>query len=137
MHHIVSGVEVKVALGGVWKQSLSELSGGQRSLLSLSLILSLLLFKPAPFYILDEVRLHRKEREECDEWRLGGFSIGFESYSEYRPDDPTPFPAVAVHHRLTQGRNVQQCQCLVQDKAHGERLSSHTNRPRTRKLTKT
>eukprot|EP00592_Proboscia_alata_P003711 CAMPEP_0194379542 /NCGR_PEP_ID=MMETSP0174-20130528/40110_1 /TAXON_ID=216777 /ORGANISM="Proboscia alata, Strain PI-D3" /LENGTH=1211 /DNA_ID=CAMNT_0039162339 /DNA_START=84 /DNA_END=3719 /DNA_ORIENTATION=- len=49
------GLEVKVAFGDVWKQSLSELSGGQRSLLALSLILSLLLFKPAPMYILDEV----------------------------------------------------------------------------------
>jgi structural maintenance of chromosome 2 len=34
---------------------LTELSGGQRSLLALSLILSLLLFKPAPMYILDEI----------------------------------------------------------------------------------
>eukprot|EP00850_Spirogloea_muscicola_P009435 SM000053S17392 [mRNA] locus=s53:151617:158299:+ [translate_table: standard] len=51
----LEGLEVKVAFGGVWKQSLSELSGGQRSLLALSLILSLLLFKPAPLYILDEV----------------------------------------------------------------------------------
>ena len=38
-----------------WKESLSELSGGQRSLLALSLILALLLFKPAPMYILDEI----------------------------------------------------------------------------------
>eukprot|EP00002_Diphylleia_rotans_P004444 TRINITY_DN13288_c0_g1_i1.p1 TRINITY_DN13288_c0_g1~~TRINITY_DN13288_c0_g1_i1.p1 ORF type:complete len:1250 (+),score=317.58 TRINITY_DN13288_c0_g1_i1:52-3801(+) len=49
------GLEVKVAFGEVWKESLSELSGGQRSLLALSLILALLLFKPAPMYILDEV----------------------------------------------------------------------------------
>jgi structural maintenance of chromosome 2 len=49
------GLEVKVAFGNVWKESLTELSGGQRSLLALSLILSLLLFKPAPMYILDEV----------------------------------------------------------------------------------
>lgn len=49
------GLEVKVAFGGVWKESLTELSGGQRSLLALSLILALLLFKPAPMYILDEV----------------------------------------------------------------------------------
>mmetsp|Transcript_18379 Transcript_18379/g.27767 ORF Transcript_18379/g.27767 Transcript_18379/m.27767 type:complete len:1218 (-) Transcript_18379:74-3727(-) len=49
------GLEVKVAFGNVWKESLSELSGGQRSLIALSLILSLLLFKPAPMYILDEV----------------------------------------------------------------------------------
>ncbi|XP_077981159.1 structural maintenance of chromosomes protein 2-like [Glandiceps talaboti] len=52
---ILDGLEVKVAFGDVWKESLTELSGGQRSLVALSLILSLLLFKPAPLYILDEV----------------------------------------------------------------------------------
>ena len=52
---VMDGLEVKVAFNGVWKESLTELSGGQRSLLALSLILSLLLFKPAPMYILDEV----------------------------------------------------------------------------------
>ena len=52
---VLDGLEVKVAFNGVWKESLTELSGGQRSLLALSLILSLLLFKPAPMYILDEV----------------------------------------------------------------------------------
>lgn len=41
----MDGLEVRVAFGGVWKQSLTELSGGQRSLLALSLILALLLFK--------------------------------------------------------------------------------------------
>jgi len=53
--NILEGLEVKVAFGSTWKKSLTELSGGQRSLLALSLILSLLLFKPAPMYILDEV----------------------------------------------------------------------------------
>merc|ERR1719412_2856068 len=52
---VLDGLEVKVAFGGVWKESLGELSGGQRSLVALSLILALLLFKPAPLYILDEV----------------------------------------------------------------------------------
>ena len=49
------GLEVKIAFGDIWKESLSELSGGQRSLIALSLILALLLYKPAPMYILDEV----------------------------------------------------------------------------------
>eukprot|EP00924_Labyrinthula_sp_SR-Ha-C_P012997 augustus_masked-scaffold_12-processed-gene-6.52-mRNA-1 protein AED:0.04 eAED:0.06 QI:0/-1/0/1/-1/1/1/0/1286 len=55
------GVEVKVGFSkddrGNWlyKETLLELSGGQRSLLALSLILSFLLYKPAPMYILDEV----------------------------------------------------------------------------------
>lgn len=73
---ITDGLEVRVAFGGTWKESLTELSGGQkcasrslppfsrrithsraplRSLLALSLILALLLFKPAPMYILDEI----------------------------------------------------------------------------------
>ncbi|KAK5110403.1 hypothetical protein LTR85_001267 [Meristemomyces frigidus] len=52
---ISDGLEVKVCLGKVWKHSLTELSGGQRSLIALSLILSLLQYSPAPMYILDEV----------------------------------------------------------------------------------
>ncbi|CAE7826455.1 smc2 [Symbiodinium sp. KB8] len=51
---LADGLEVRVAFGSVWKESLTELSGGQRSLLALSLILALLRFKPAPLYILDE-----------------------------------------------------------------------------------
>ncbi|KAL9650452.1 hypothetical protein ABK040_004676 [Willaertia magna] len=51
----LDGLEVKVAFNSVWKESLSELSGGQRSLIALSLILALLRFKPAPMYILDEI----------------------------------------------------------------------------------
>ncbi|KRY08259.1 Structural maintenance of chromosomes protein 2 [Trichinella patagoniensis] len=52
---ILAGLEVKVAFGDAWKESLTELSGGQRSLIALSLIFAMLLFKPAPIYILDEV----------------------------------------------------------------------------------
>ncbi|XP_055388632.1 uncharacterized protein LOC129617420 [Condylostylus longicornis] len=49
------GLEMKVTLSGVQKSSLGELSGGQRSLLALALILALLKYKPAPLYILDEI----------------------------------------------------------------------------------
>jgi structural maintenance of chromosome 2 len=52
---LLDGLTVRVAFGDLWKESLTELSGGQRSLVALSLILSLLLFKPAPLYILDEI----------------------------------------------------------------------------------
>jgi len=55
INRIQEGLEVKVCLGKVWKASLTELSGGQRSLIALSLIMALLQFKPAPMYILDEV----------------------------------------------------------------------------------
>lgn len=52
---ITNGLEVKVRFSGVWKESLGELSGGQRSLVALSLVLVRLLYKPELFYILDEV----------------------------------------------------------------------------------
>ncbi|XP_076242761.1 structural maintenance of chromosomes 2 [Calliopsis andreniformis] len=52
---VMEGLEIKIAFSGIWKESLGELSGGQRSLVALSLILAMLLFKPAPLYILDEV----------------------------------------------------------------------------------
>nr|XP_031850032.1 structural maintenance of chromosomes protein 2 isoform X2 [Nomia melanderi] len=52
---VTEGLEVKIAFSGIWKESLGELSGGQKSLVALSLILAMLLFKPAPLYILDEV----------------------------------------------------------------------------------
>lgn len=51
----LKGLEVKIGFNGVWKESLTELSGGQRSLVALSLILAMLKYKPAPLYILDEV----------------------------------------------------------------------------------
>jgi structural maintenance of chromosome 2 len=49
------GIELKVQFLSGDDVSLNELSGGQRSLLALSFILSLLKLKPAPFYILDEI----------------------------------------------------------------------------------
>jgi structural maintenance of chromosome 2 len=52
---VTQGLDIKVCLGKIWKESLTELSGGQRSLVALSLIMALLQFKPAPMYILDEV----------------------------------------------------------------------------------
>ena len=49
------GLKIMVAFNGDWKESLQELSGGQKSLLALSLLLAMLMYKPAPMYILDEV----------------------------------------------------------------------------------
>ena len=48
---VLDGLEVRVAFGETWKESLTELSGGQRSLLALSLVLALLRFKPAPMLV--------------------------------------------------------------------------------------
>ncbi|KAH8620428.1 SMC proteins Flexible Hinge Domain RecF RecN SMC N terminal domain [Trypanosoma vivax] len=49
------GLQVKVTFNGKERESLSELSGGQRSLLALCLILAILRVRQAPMYILDEV----------------------------------------------------------------------------------
>lgn len=54
-YNIQSGVKIRVGFGNDWKENLSELSGGQRSLLALSFVLALLKYKPAPLYILDEI----------------------------------------------------------------------------------
>ena len=51
----VKGIQMKIGFNGKWKESLSELSGGQRSLLALSFLLAMLKYRPAPFYILDEI----------------------------------------------------------------------------------
>jgi len=52
---VLNGLRFRIGFGGQWKENLAELSGGQRSLVALSLMLSLLLYNPAPVYILDEV----------------------------------------------------------------------------------
>lgn len=54
-NNVLLGLEIKVGFNGKWKESLGELSGGQRSLVALSLVLAMLKFSPAPLYILDEV----------------------------------------------------------------------------------
>lgn len=52
---LANGIEMKIAFSNKWKESLTELSGGQRSLLALSLILALLKVRTVPMYILDEI----------------------------------------------------------------------------------
>jgi chromosome segregation protein len=50
-----SGIEVEVALPGKRKQNLALLSGGERALTALALLLALLKVRPAPFVVLDEI----------------------------------------------------------------------------------
>lgn len=49
------GIEIKIRFGNKWKNSLGELSGGQRTLLAISFLLALLRYNSAPFYIFDEI----------------------------------------------------------------------------------
>lgn len=51
---ISADYEIKVKIGS-WKENLEELSGGQRSLVALSLIFAMLAYNPAPFYVFDEI----------------------------------------------------------------------------------
>lgn len=52
---LLNGIDFRMTTGQNRSQTLEELSGGQKTILALSFIFSLLLSKPAPFYILDEI----------------------------------------------------------------------------------
>lgn len=49
-----TGVDIEIQIPGKKPQNLSLLSGGEKSLAAVSLILSILMFRPTPFLILDE-----------------------------------------------------------------------------------
>ncbi len=49
------GVEVEVIPGNKRARAMSLMSGGERSLIAMSFLLSLAMARPAPFYLLDEV----------------------------------------------------------------------------------
>mmetsp|Transcript_17766 Transcript_17766/g.40942 ORF Transcript_17766/g.40942 Transcript_17766/m.40942 type:complete len:219 (-) Transcript_17766:1542-2198(-) len=49
------GIDFRITSGQTRFQTIEELSGGQKSILALSFIFALLMTKPAPFYILDEI----------------------------------------------------------------------------------
>jgi len=48
-------VDIDIVIPGKRAQSISLLSGGEKSLAAIALIFSILLYRPAPFLILDEV----------------------------------------------------------------------------------
>ncbi|MCX5854514.1 MAG: chromosome segregation protein SMC [Deltaproteobacteria bacterium] len=50
-----TGVDIDIVIPGKRAQSISLLSGGEKSLAAIALIFSILLYRPAPFLILDEV----------------------------------------------------------------------------------
>jgi structural maintenance of chromosome 2 len=52
---VLHGIDFRIKSGETHSETLEELSGGQKSIIALSFIFSLLLSKPAPFYILDEI----------------------------------------------------------------------------------
>lgn len=48
-------MKISLDAGKTFSATINELSGGQRSLLALALLLSMLKYRPAPFYIFDEI----------------------------------------------------------------------------------
>jgi chromosome segregation protein len=50
-----TGVDIDIQLPGKRLQSVSLLSGGEKSLAAVALIFSIILYRPAPFLVLDEV----------------------------------------------------------------------------------
>jgi len=50
-----TGVDIDIVTPGKRAQSISLLSGGEKSLAAIALIFSILLYRPAPFLVLDEV----------------------------------------------------------------------------------
>jgi chromosome segregation protein len=50
-----TGVDVDILIPGKRAQSISLLSGGEKSLAAIALIFAILLYRPVPFVVLDEV----------------------------------------------------------------------------------
>ncbi len=131
------GLEVKIAFGDIWKESLSELSGGQRSLIALSLILGLLLYKPAPMYILDEVdaALDLSHTQNIGNMLRTHFSQSqFIVVSLKVRRRNTAFPCIQSSfvfdkHILFSfsGGNVQQCQCYLPNQVRGWSINCIAN----------
>jgi len=55
LNPLTSGIEIAVRLRGKRVKFINQLSGGERTLLAVSLLLAFYLVKPAPFCILDEI----------------------------------------------------------------------------------
>jgi structural maintenance of chromosome 2 len=113
---ITDGLEVKVSLGKVWKQSLTELSGGQRSVhfsaLAKASRLTTLQFPhsfiphhgPSTIQASANVYLGR-----------GRCSSRFVPHTEYRSPDQDTVQGIPVHRRFAQRRHVPECQPDFQD----------------------
>lgn len=90
-----SGIEIKAMPPGKKLQNLSSLSGGERSLIAVSLLFAILKIKPSPFCILDEIDA------ALDEANIG-------RYTSYLKDisDKTQFIIITHRKRTMEIANV-------------------------------
>lgn len=135
--NILDGLEIRVCFGEVWKESLTELSGGQRSLMALSLILSLCRYKAAPLYILDEIdaALDNSHTENIGDiigkvmWRKRRAALFDQSNNV-----STGVFFVSIHCGVFEGGILPQLQCPVSGGARRKysELARHPHCPRSK-----
>ena len=118
---IAEGLEVKVCLGKVWKQSLTELSGGQRYAWNLSL--ACILTTNPPGQIADCTLTHHGAtavQAGADvHSRRGRRGFGPVAHAEHRAAHQDALQRVAVHRGQPQGRHVPERQPHLPDPLHG------------------
>ena len=108
---ISDGLEVKVCLGKVWKQSLTELSGGQRYALVFCSLLSWRLRDLMQLFdcsILDHGSLTVQARANVHP-RRGRRRPRPIPYTEYRQIDQNPVQRLAIHCSQPKGWHVSEC----------------------------
>ncbi|KAL1511007.1 hypothetical protein AB1Y20_005844 [Prymnesium parvum] len=79
--------------GNAWRGGLAELSGGQRTLLNISLLLAVAKFRPSSLLLLDEVDAALDEHNAS---RVAALLKGLSIHSQ---EDLLPYPP-ALHHQL-------------------------------------
>lgn len=112
---VTQGLEVKVQLGNVWKQSLTELSGGQRLVLfsNYRIVALTLGNKVAHRVVIDHVPPPVQTSTDVHPGRdrRGARSV---PYSAHRPTVPLTFQRVPVHCGEPEGRLVHERQRTFQ-----------------------
>lgn len=117
---ISDGLQVKVCLGKVWKQSLTELSGGQRYVTpdckgpgEAGVLTNVHQIAGCPVPDHGPVAVQARTNVYSGRGRCRARSF---SHAEHRPPDQDPVPRLAVYRRQSEGRHVPECQPYLQDK---------------------
>ena len=117
---ISDGLEVKVSLGKVWKQSLTELSGGQRYIV---------FFSPSRDHMLTRLKLPDRalsyprppaiQAGTHVHPRRSGRRPRPLTYAEHRPLDQDAVQGQSVHCRQSEGWHVSERESDIQNKVSG------------------